>query len=333
MRRRRHSSWGYERYPTYAQPTASAVRHRAASGQVRLQKSSQAYRPIVISGRKLAQTWWGTAWNENLERYADYSNRIGRGRTYVRSGAVLDLQIEPGLVKALVQGSRVTPYRIEISISPLGSSIWDSIVKACAGQIGSLGDLVEGRFPSQLAELFTARGKGLFPAPSEINLSCSCPDWADMCKHVAAALYGVGVRLDEDPTLFFTLRQVDIGEIVSQAVRQKSSSLLQTAARPSRRALKDDHLAELFGIDLGQETEGTADQEGSQKSGAKSAKTAPDITELPARKRGRPAKAATQPEPAPPARKRGRPAKAATQPEPAPPVRKRGRPAKKIMAE
>ena len=131
--------------------------------------------PVVIKGAKLASTWWGKAWNTNLEKYSDYENRIGRGRSYVRSGAVIDLRIDRGGIIALVQGSRAKPYRVEIQIQPLPAKVWESIKKTCAGRIESLPELVEGKFPQALADLFTAKGSGLFPAPKEIEFSLLLP--------------------------------------------------------------------------------------------------------------------------------------------------------------
>lgn len=206
--------------------------------------------PVTISGRQLARTWWGKAWNNNLERYSDYSNRIGRGRSYVRNGAVLDLLIEPGIIKAVVQGSVRKPYQVEITIRPLLPEVWEDIRIAVEGKIESLQELIEGKFPPELSELFTAQGSGLFPAPKEIKFNCSCPDWALMCKHVAAVLYGIGARLDEDPTLFFTLRAVDIDDLISKAVQSKTQNMLSKSGAKSRRILEDADIGAMFGVDI-----------------------------------------------------------------------------------
>ena len=156
----------------------------------------------MIEGTAIARTWWGKAWNKNLESYADYHNRIGRGRSYVRHGAVLDLQIGSGLVESLVQGSRSRPYSVTIRIKAMGKKNWEEIKTASQGKLDSLQELLAGKFPKGLGEIFTTQGKGLFPSPKEIDFDCSCPDWASMCKHVAATLYGIGARLDQDPELF-----------------------------------------------------------------------------------------------------------------------------------
>lgn len=206
--------------------------------------------PVIISGNKLAKTWWGIAWNNNLERYSDYSNRIGRGRSYIRNGAVLDLKITPGNINALVQGNRKKPYRVDIAIRPLAKETWEAITKACEGKIDSLQELIEGRFPKALSELFMVQGKGLFPAPAEISLDCSCPDWAYMCKHVAAVLYGVGARLDENPELFFVLRQVRMDDLISVAINQKARTMLKKADTKSRRIIDDADILGIFGIEI-----------------------------------------------------------------------------------
>lgn len=236
----------------YLEYVNKAERQKMAQKTVaKLNKKGKAeLAPVIISGRQLARTWWGKAWNDNLERYSDYSNRIGRGRSYVRSGAVLDLKIEQGIIKALVQGSVAKPYVVEISIFPLPPRMWDKIRMACEGKIESLQELIEGKFPPGLSELFTAKGSGLFPSPQEISFNCSCPDWALMCKHVAAVLYGIGARLDEDPTLFFTLRAVDIHDLITKAIQNKTQTMLSKSGASSRRILDDADITAMFGVEV-----------------------------------------------------------------------------------
>lgn len=206
--------------------------------------------PVIITGHQLAQTWWGKAWNDNLKSYSDYSSRIGRGSSYVRNGAVLDLKIEQGNIKALVQGSVRNPYEVDVAIRPLLPEVWEEIRIACEGKIDSLQELIDGKFPPGLSELFTAQGSGLFPAPEEISFKCSCPDRAVMCKHVAAVLYGIGARLDEDPTLFFTLRAVDIHALISKAIQSKTQNMLSKSGSKSRRILEDEDIAAMFGVEV-----------------------------------------------------------------------------------
>lgn len=237
--------YGFPEYESVAEK-----RSRAQRVVEKLRKKNPGIAPVIIQGRKLVKTWWGKAWNDNLESYADYANRITRGQSYVRHGAVLDLQIEQGVIKALVQGSSSKPYNVDLRIRPLKTGVWKNIQSSCAGKIESLQELLGGNFPKDLAELFTAKGSGLFPAPKEIALSCSCPDWAVMCKHVAAALYGVGVRLDEDPALFFTLRGIKIEELVSEVIQEKTRTILVKAEAKSRRVLEDADVSALFGVDV-----------------------------------------------------------------------------------
>lgn len=241
----------YDRYPRY-----QSVGERKAKAQKKLEQYRKKHpdiRPITVAGNKIVITWWGKAWITNLERYADYSNRIGRGRSYVRNGFVIDLQIRPGVITALVQGTRAQPYRIAITIRPLAAKTWDTIKQKCAGKIETLQELIEGKFPADLMELFTLKGGGLFPAPKEISFDCSCPDWASMCKHVAAALYATGVRLDEDPSLFFTLRKLEMHELVKEAIRDTSGAMLQKAETRSSRVIDDGLVEAIFGMADGQE--------------------------------------------------------------------------------
>jgi uncharacterized Zn finger protein len=242
---------GYRRY--YGFPRYVSVGEKRAKAQHKLkqlQKKNPGIQPIVIDGNKLAHTWWGKAWNKNLECYADYSNRIGRGRSYVRHGAVLDLKIKPGKVDALVQGARRSPYKVEIKIKSISKASWKKLKQDSAGELASLQELLDGRFPKALNEIFTAKGKGLFPSPAEIDFKCSCPDWAYMCKHVAATLYGIGTRLDEDPGLFFVLRKAKVEDLITEAVQEKSKKLLKQAQRKTSRVMEDTDLADVFGIEI-----------------------------------------------------------------------------------
>ncbi|MFZ2631078.1 MAG: hypothetical protein WA081_15660 [Desulfosalsimonadaceae bacterium] len=239
---------GYWEYPKYV--SVAEKKAKAEKKLKQLMKKNPGMKPVVIEGNALAKTWWGKAWNTNLEKYADYSNRIGRGRSYVRHCAVLDLQIVPGEVRAMVQGSASTPYTVTVKIKPVLATHWAEIKNACRGRMDSLKQLLAGKFPKELEAMFTRKGTGLFPAPEEIDFSCSCPDWATMCKHVAAALYGIGARLDENPALFFTLRKVDVAELISETIKDSKADLLEKARKKSARVLEDDSLSELFGIDL-----------------------------------------------------------------------------------
>jgi uncharacterized Zn finger protein len=230
--------WKYKPYVPVAKRRQNALREVK-----RLTKKGHKASPVEISGRTIAQTFWGSAWCDHLESYSDFSNRLPRGRTYVRNGSVVDLQIEPGKITALVSGSSL--YRITIAINPLGAPCWKNIKARCSGQIGSLVELLQGKMSKGVMEIVTGRDGGMFPSPAEIKMSCSCPDWAGMCKHLAATLYGVGNRLDLQPELLFKLRQVDHLELICQATRPSAAP--QAAGK---KTIASDQLADVFGIEL-----------------------------------------------------------------------------------
>lgn len=236
----------YDPYGWRPYVPVSTRRRQAETEAKRRAKAGQQLSPVHIEGRNIATTFWGKAWCTNLEGYSDYSNRLPRGRTYARNGSVIDLQIQPGKVAALVQGSKL--YTVSITITPLKDSAWSALRADCAGSIHSLVELLQGKLSQGVMERICLRSTGLFPSPGEIKLSCSCPDWAGMCKHVAAALYGVGVRLDQRPELLFTLREVDHLELVAEAGRG-----LATAPVAGGIVLEGEDLGDLFGLDLGEE--------------------------------------------------------------------------------
>ena len=223
-----------------------AERRRQAERKLaKLKKKGQSVAPVRIEGRTIATSFWGQAWCSNLERYSDYENCLPRGRTYVRNGSVVDLQIGKGEVTAMVSGS--TLYSIKIAIAPVKGARWKAICRDCAGTIDSLVELLQGRLAKAVMDRVSRQGDGLFPAPGEIKLSCSCPDWADMCKHVAAALYGVGARLDEKPELLFVLRGVDESELIAGAGQDVA---LAKSPPGAAQALDDRDVAALFGLEM-----------------------------------------------------------------------------------
>ena len=154
--------------------------------------------------KKLATTFWGKAWCDHLATYAEYEHRLPRGRSYLRQGNVYNLTIEPGQVSAVVAGSEL--YETKVRIRPLEKEAWEELVAQCEGQVGSMLDLLAGKLGEGVLKVLTDPEAGLFPRAREIRFDCSCPDHADLCKHAAAVLYGVGVLLDARPELFFTLR-------------------------------------------------------------------------------------------------------------------------------
>jgi uncharacterized Zn finger protein len=235
--------WEYYEYVPVYQKRANAQKVLQ-----KLKKKRPDIQPVIISGNKIAKTWWGNAWNKNLESYADYSNRIGRGRSYVRNGFVLDLQIDSEKVLGIVAGSGRTPYNVTITIAELSKAKWKNITEICGRSIANIDQLVQGKFPKELEMLFTQKGEGLFPAPKEIKFSCDCPDWAYMCKHVAAVLYAVGARFDEDPTLFFKLRTIEIEALIKKSIEEKMENMLKNSGKKTRRVIKDADISGLFGI-------------------------------------------------------------------------------------
>jgi len=233
----------------YFRPYVSVAERKALGAQELarlLKKSKRSPEPVVLtSGRRhVATTFWGKAWCENLERYADLANRLPRGRTYVRNGSVLDLAISRGKVEAYVAGSEL--YTVEIGISPLAKLRWRRVVRQCTGRIASLVGLLRGELSADVLNVLCDAKEGLFPEPREISLACSCPDQAEVCKHIAAVLYGVGSRLDQKPELFFVLRQVDQGELIGSA----ASGAVAPRRKGTAKRLAADKLADVFGIDI-----------------------------------------------------------------------------------
>lgn len=242
------SDWGWRPYVSAAQR-----RLKAAREMEKLRKKGHPVSPVVIERRTIAKTFWGKAWCDNLERYSDFANRLPRGRTYVRNGSVVDLQIAPGEVKALVSGSRI--YKVAVKVTPVPKARWKSICLDCAGAIDSLIELLQGRFSKGVMERLCQQKTGLFPSPMEIKLSCSCPDWASMCKHVAAVLYGIGARLDQQPELLFKLNEVDETELIANA---GEGLPLATKAPDAGKTLDGEDLSAMFGLELAQPAEAQA---------------------------------------------------------------------------
>ncbi len=258
--------YGWKPYVTVAERRGKAMREME-----KRRKKGESVSPVVIEGRLIAKTFWGKAWGENLERYSDYANRLPRGRTYVRNGSVVDLQITPGAIRALVSGSEL--YQVALTVAPVAKARWRSICNDCAGSIDSLVELLQGRLSKAVMERICRQKSGLFPSPEEIRLLCTCPDWADMCKHVAAVLYGVGARFDHQPELLFRLRGVDEKELIVKAVK---SIPLARRGPVKAKVLGGEDLGDLFGLDMAKSTSsgaGKADKPKRAKAPAKKAKS------------------------------------------------------------
>jgi len=245
----------YSRYSDYPEYVSKAEKvKRAEKAREKLsKKSGVALDPIKVSGRLIAKSWWGKSWNSNMERYSDYAYRLDRGRSYVRSGAVIDLKIKAGEISALVMGSNPRPYQINIKIDMLKKADYVNLLEMSKNALDSMQALLNGEFPSELKDAFFTKNTGLFPSPKEIHFHCDCPDIAKLCKHVASVMYGVSVRLDQKPELFFLLRGIDVGDFVNVLIDKEKDSILNRSNRKSERDLagESDDLSELFGIDLG----------------------------------------------------------------------------------
>lgn len=257
--------WGWRPYVPVAKRRAQAILKME-----KFRKKGLNVQPVRIEGRQIARTFWGRAWCEHLEKFSDYENRLPRGRTYVRNGSVCHLDIAKGRITAKVSGSEI--YDIRITIKPLPKDKWRRVKESCTGKVGSLLELLQGKLSNHVMATVTDKDRGLFPRPGEIRLDCSCPDWADMCKHVAAVLYGIGARLDEKPELLFLLRGVNHAELVA---KDAAKAVVTKAKKASLRTLDERQLSEVFGIDVAtvpgtKATAGTAD--------SKSARPAPRRT-------------------------------------------------------
>ena len=216
---------------------------------------SEIREPIIIEGRTISSSWWGKAWCDNIDIYADFDNRLPRGRNYVRSGCVVDLKIEYGVIKALVVGSRPKPYRVQIDIKPFSDNEVKAFEDKCRNNFESVEDFINGRFPDSFQEYFTSSSLNLFPKVKEMKFSCSCPDWAVLCKHVAAVLYGIGRKLDDDPMLLLRLRRIDTASFSEKIVNREAEKLALSSSisLPPGRAMDMEEASLLFSVDRYQE--------------------------------------------------------------------------------
>lgn len=232
----------------YSSMSVDELREKARKALREAEGKGRHLSPVIVPGRTICRTWWGKAWCRNMEQYLDYENRLPRGRSYVRNGAVIDLVIGEGKVSALVQGSRSRPYEVEIRVSPLGKTKMKKVSALCSRELDSLEELVKGKFPKSLETLLTEEG-ALFPTAREIRFYCSCPDWALMCKHVAAVMYGIGVRLDENPFYFFILRGMDPEALLRHTVEDHVEKLLAHRDVKNDRIIADEEMEKLFHLE------------------------------------------------------------------------------------
>lgn len=199
----RRDYWDHFYEPTRPMPVKNGLKARSRRGQI-------------------GETWWSKRWIGVLESF-DMGSRLGRGRSYARQGQVVSIDIEKGVVTAKVQGSRPRPYSIEIKLQPLSEKDWDKVTDAMAAQAVFAARLLSGEMPQNIEEAFGKARLSLFPTSiKELSTDCSCPDWANPCKHIAAVYYLLAERFDEDPFLIFKLRGRTKEEIIS-ALRKKRS--------------------------------------------------------------------------------------------------------------
>lgn len=273
----------YNEWPPYV--SVAERRKKAEKAAAKARKSGADHSPIEPYRGAIAKTFWGKAWCENLEGYSDYANRLPRGRTYARNGSVIDLKISEGEVQAQVMGSRL--YKVAVKVMAVPANQWQAIGTDCSGSIDSLVELLQGKLSTAVMQRICTPRTGLFPAPKEINFSCSCPDSASMCKHIAATLYGVGARLDQKPELLFSLRRVDAKDLVSQAGAGLPKSKKAPAAS---KVLDNSMLADVFGIEMDEATPPTKDASPQKKpvpangTAKKAPKATSDTTAEPSKK-------------------------------------------------
>lgn len=191
------------------------LRKRAEEKAAELAAEGMELHPVTASGRNLAKKFWGKEWMKSLAACEVYGMRLAPGRTYLRYGCVLDVKAAPGRIDALVMGEHL--YEVRVHAAPPDEEALARLRARCAGHIGSWIDLLKGNLSPELLEILCDPEGGLFPAPEEWRFSCSCPDWADLCKHASAVLYAFGVMLDEQPELLFTLRGMDASVLIPKA--------------------------------------------------------------------------------------------------------------------
>ncbi len=228
-------SYGYGPYINKA-----TKQKNAAKETEKMRKKGVKVAPIVIEGRTIAKSVWGKAWCEALESHADCENRLERGRTYVRNGSVVHLAALQNKITAKVAGSSL--YSVEIDFDQLPKEKWIHIRECCNGHVSSLVDLLAGKVPATVMNIVSEKNTGLFPSPGQMKFTCDCPDWASMCKHIAAVLYGIGSRLDTAPELIFSLRGVNHLELIPE--------IKNIVGQAKKAALSDSEIGDIFGIDL-----------------------------------------------------------------------------------
>ena len=201
-----------------------------------------------MARESFGKTWWGQEWLNSLT-HIDYENRIPRGAAYARKGAVTDIKIDGGLIKAKVQGTQRTPYRVEIKVPQVDAEHVARLVDELSEQPLLVSKLMNHELDPQVMTIARKVGIRLFPESwRDLDMRCSCPDWALMCKHVAAVLYGIGTRFDRDPLLFFELRGIDVNKLIDTTLQDRIENMLENADTRTSRMMDDEDLASIFGV-------------------------------------------------------------------------------------
>jgi uncharacterized Zn finger protein len=195
---------------------------------------------------EFASSWWAQRWIRVLERFG-WSARLNRGRSYARHGNVLDIDVQSGLVRAKVQGSRKQPYKVEIGLKPLSQSDWDKVFSLLRKKAIYAARLLSGEMPRDIEDIFSQADVSLFPkSGDELIMSCTCPDWATPCKHVAAVYYVLGSEFDRDPFLLFELRGKSRDQLMA-ALRGQRFERAPTARAPKVASEPlEDHIADFW---------------------------------------------------------------------------------------
>jgi uncharacterized Zn finger protein len=186
---------------------------------------------------RFGESWWAQRWIAVLESF-NIGGRLARGRNYARRGQVLSIDIGKGCVEARVQGSRPAPYAVSIKVRPLSPAEWKRLAGQLSTQAIFLAKLLAGEMPRDIETAFRGAGLSLFPEKAtELSTECSCPDWSNPCKHVAAVYYLLGEDFDRDPFLIFRLRGVDRGEFLEMLGQSKPSAAVADEPPPAAEPL------------------------------------------------------------------------------------------------
>ncbi len=215
---------------------AAELETLAAARLAELQAAGEELHPVVSRSRALVSHFWGKAWMRHLAACEAGGLCLAPGRTLLRHGCVLDVQLAPGLIRARVSTQRLE--EVELHLAPLDEERQAELVQLCQGRIDSLVSLMEGRVDETVLAPLCDPQLGLLPEPADWRMHCSCADWAEPCPHAAAAIYAAGVLIDADPSLLFTLRSLD------------PATLLRPTAQAEASDFAAGDLGKLFGIEL-----------------------------------------------------------------------------------